>query len=100
MQCKTPSVQRLARWLLICGDRAHSNTFKIRQDFLAEMLGVRRTSVTAAAGRLRELDLIQYSRGTVCILDPIGLEAKACECYQVIKDHLDNFAEFDTDIAR
>jgi CRP-like cAMP-binding protein len=92
--------QRLARWLLICADRAHSDSFKMPQAFLAQMLGNRRPFVTEAAGHLRELNLIEYKRGVIQILDVPGLQKQSCECYQVIKNHLDNFLEFDTKIAR
>lgn len=88
--------QRLARWLLLCADRAHSNTFKMSQEYLADMLGSSRPTVTVAAGNLRAKGLIEYTRGTIHIPDPQRLEAAACECYQVIKRHLGNYAEFDT----
>jgi CRP-like cAMP-binding protein len=91
--------QRLARWLLICADRAHSNTFKMSQEYLADMLGSSRPTVSIAAGALKERHLIQYSRGVIQILDPAGLEAISCECYHVIKSHLDNYAEFDCGIT-
>jgi CRP-like cAMP-binding protein len=92
--------QRLARWLLICADRAHSKQFKMSQLFLAQMLGNTRPFVTEAAGNLRALHLIEYKRGVIQILDVEGLEKLSCECYHVIKKHLDNFVEFDTKIAR
>ncbi len=88
--------QRLARWLLICADRAHSNTFKLSQEFLADMLGSTRSTLSITAGLLRDAGLIKHSRGTVQILDTKQLEARACECYHVIKNHLDNYTEFDT----
>ena len=88
--------QRLARWLLICADRVHTNEFKMSHEFLADMLGSSRTTVTIAAGVLKEEGLIRYSRGKIEIIDPKGLEGRACECYQVIKSHLDDLAEFDT----
>jgi CRP-like cAMP-binding protein len=91
--------QRLARWLLLCADRAHSDTFHLSQTFLADMLGSSRPTVTLAAGPLKEEGLIEYSRGVIRILDIAGLEKKACECYHVIKDHLDNYAEFDSGIT-
>ena len=91
--------QRLARWLLICADRAHSHTFRMSQEFLADMLGSSRPTVSIAAGVLKERRLLEYSRGLIQILDPIGLERTACECYQVIKGHLDNYAEFDSGIV-
>ena len=88
--------QRLARWLLICADRAHSNTFRMSHEFLADMLGSSRSTVTTASGILKEEGLIEYSRGRIVIVNPEGLERRACECYQVIKDHLDNYTEFDS----
>jgi CRP-like cAMP-binding protein len=91
--------QRLARWLLICADRAHSNEFIISQEFLADMLGGGRPTVSVTAGLLKKKGLITYSRGKIRILDVAGLTKVSCECYLVIKDHLDNYAEFDTAIA-
>jgi CRP-like cAMP-binding protein len=88
--------QRLARWLLLCADRAHSEQFGILQEFLADMLGSTRPTVTTAAGLLRERGLIEYVRGTITIVDRKGLEARACECYEVVRHHLDNYVEFDT----
>ena len=77
---------RLARWLLMTRDRVRSNQFYLTQDLLGDMLGVRRVGVTQAAGDLRERKLIHYSRGQISILDGKGLEAVACQCYQVVKD--------------
>ena len=91
---KHAAEQRLARWLLICSDRAHSTGFAMSQEFLAEMLGTRRTTVTMAAIALKNAGLITYSRGKITILDPAGLEQKACECYRVIKNHLDDLGQF------
>jgi CRP-like cAMP-binding protein len=91
--------QRLARWLLICADRAHSKTFKMSQEYLAEMLGASRPAVSTTAGLLKDAKLIEYNRGTIHILDVPGLEMKACECYHIIKDHLDNYAEFESGIT-
>ena len=88
--------QRLARWILICSDRAKRDELKLSQEFLADMLGSARPTVTTTARRLKEKGLIAYSRGKVHILNKQGLEQQACECYQVVKNHLDNFAEFDT----
>jgi CRP-like cAMP-binding protein len=88
--------QRLARWLLICADRANIDTFKISQEFLADMLGGRRPTVSTAAGILKGKGLIQYTRGEIRILDIPGLTKTSCECYQIIKDYLDNYTKFDT----
>jgi CRP-like cAMP-binding protein len=91
--------ERLARWLLLCADRARSNTFEMSHEFLADMLGSCRPTVSIAAGALKDAGLIEYSRGVISILDVTGLEKRACECYHVIKEHLDNYAEFDSGIV-
>jgi CRP-like cAMP-binding protein len=96
---KHNSEQRLARWLLICADRAHIDTFKISHEFLADMLGVRRPTVSAAAGFLKRKGLIEYTRGEIRILDVPGLTKISCECYLIIKDYLDNYTKFDTTIT-
>jgi len=91
--------QRLARWLLICADRAHKTTFRMSHEFLADMLGSTRPTVSLAAAPLKQAGLIAYTRGIISILDVPGLEHRACECYHIIKDHLDNYAEFDNGIT-
>ncbi len=72
---------RLARWLLVTGDRARSNQFYITQELISAMLGVRRQGVNHSASLLRQRKLIRYTRGHVTILDRRGLQAAACECY-------------------
>ena len=91
--------QRLARWLLICADRANIDTFKISHEFLADMLGGRRPTISTTAGILKRKGLIEYTRGEIHILDGPGLTKISCECYQIIKDYLDNYTEFDTAIT-
>jgi CRP-like cAMP-binding protein len=72
---------RLARWLLMTQDRAHSKNFYLTHKLLANMLGVRRSGITIAAGILQEHKLIAYNRGNISVLDRKGLEAVSCECY-------------------
>jgi CRP-like cAMP-binding protein len=78
--------ERLARWLLMVQDRLGSDHFHLTQEFLAEMLGSRRTSVTLAAGTLQRNGLIRYSRGRIEVVDRKGLEGAACECYPIVRD--------------
>lgn len=77
---------RLARWILQCRDRTENDTIGLTQEFLSEMLGVRRTSVSEVAQKLLDAKLIRYSRGTIEIIDRAGLERTACECYRAIAD--------------
>jgi CRP-like cAMP-binding protein len=78
--------KQLCRWLLLSHDRLDSDELVMTQELIANMLGVRREGVTAAAGRLQEQGLISYVRGRIQILDRRGLEAAVCECYKVVKD--------------
>lgn len=79
---------RLARWLLMSHNRAHSDSFHLTHQFLADMLGVRRSGVTVAAGHLQQKQIISYSRGIISVLNYRALQAEACECYQ---DGLNNY---------
>ena len=81
--------ERLARWLLMARDREGTDTMPMTQEFLALMLGTRRTTVTLVAGELQRKGLIEYTRGKVTILSRGGLEAVACACYRVTKQALD-----------
>jgi CRP-like cAMP-binding protein len=90
--------QRLARWLLICADRAQCDTFQMSHEFLSGMLGSTRSTMSIAASQLKRDRLIEYTRGVLHILDVKGLEAKACECYGVVEDYLENYMQFDSGI--
>jgi CRP-like cAMP-binding protein len=81
--------QRLARWLLEVQDRVEQNHFKLTQEFMADMLGTRRSGVTQTAQKLQENGLIRYHRGKLEILDLPGLEACSCECFRTIKHQYD-----------
>jgi CRP-like cAMP-binding protein len=81
--------QRLCRWILLCHDRLKSNELPMTQEFISNMLGGRRQSVTVSAGRLQDAGLIHYSRGHIRILNRAGLEAAACECYGVVRTECD-----------
>jgi CRP-like cAMP-binding protein len=76
---------RFCRWLLSCRDRIDTHTISLTQEFLADMLGVQRTTVTVVARALQATGLIRYRRGVVDILDRAGLEAIACECYGTVR---------------
>ncbi len=84
-----PIEARCARWLLLTHDRVDSDSFPLTHDFLAQMLGVTRPSVTIAAGMLQKAGLIRYIRGVVDIVDRPGLEAASCECYGIVVREFD-----------
>jgi CRP-like cAMP-binding protein len=77
--------ERLARWLLTCHDRVEGDELRLTQEFIAQMLGTRRSRVSEAATILQEQDLIRYSRGHITILNRKGLEEFTCECYGIVK---------------
>jgi CRP-like cAMP-binding protein len=81
--------QQLCRWLLMSLDRLPSNELTMTQELIANMLGVRREGVTEAAGKLQSAGLIHYSRGHITVIDRAGVEARACECYAVVKKEFD-----------
>jgi CRP-like cAMP-binding protein len=81
--------QQLCRWLLLSLDRLSSNELAMTQELIANMLGVRREGVTEAAGKLQAAGLIRYHRGHITVLNRRGLEARVCECYQVVKKEFD-----------
>ena len=82
---------RLARWLLMTRDRLQSDEFRLTQEFMSNMLGVRREGVNKAAGALQQDKLISYSRGHIMILDRAGLAAVACNCYRLVRDEADYY---------
>jgi CRP-like cAMP-binding protein len=77
--------QRMCRWLLMTHDRVGQDEFALTQEFLAQMLGVRRPSVTVVAGMLQQAGFIRYSRGRMTIVNREGLEASSCECYRIVR---------------
>ncbi len=81
--------QQLCRWLLLTMDRVPMRELVMTQELVASMLGVRRESVTEAAGKLQDAGYIRYRRGHIAVLERKGLEAQACECYGVVKKELD-----------
>jgi diguanylate cyclase (GGDEF)-like protein/PAS domain S-box-containing protein len=86
--------QQLCRWLLLSLDRLPGNQLNMTQELIANMLGVRREAVTEAAGKLQAAGLIHYSRGHITLIDRAGLEARACECYAVVKAEYDRLFQF------
>ena len=90
---------RLARWLLTCADRSRNTSFTLSQDFVATMLGIRRMSAGAAIADLKARKVIDTRRNEISIVDRRALEAMACECYGVVRHHLDSYAEFDSSVS-
>ena len=86
--------QQLCRWLLLSLDRLASNELSMTQELIANMLGVRREGVTEAAGKLQDAGLIRYQRGKITVCDRPRLEARACECYQVVKTEFDRLLPY------
>jgi CRP-like cAMP-binding protein len=86
-----PLEMRCARWLLTTCEQVGKDEFGLTQEFLAEMLGVRRATVTIAAGMLQKAGLIRYRRGWIEVLDPARLAEAACECHAVIREEYDRF---------
>jgi CRP-like cAMP-binding protein len=81
--------ERMCRWLLMTHDRVDSDSFRLTQEFLAKMLGVRRPTVNVAGTSLQRAGLIRYSRGTITITNRAGLEEASCECYAQVRDEFD-----------
>jgi CRP-like cAMP-binding protein len=81
--------QQLCRWLLLSLDRLPSNKLTVTQELIGNMLGVRREGVTAAAGKLQKLGVIEYVRGQITVLDRPRLEKLSCECYGIVKTETD-----------
>jgi len=88
--------QQLCRWLLLSLDRLGSNELSMTQELIANMLGVRREGVTEAAGSLQDAGLIRYRRGRITVVDRPGVEARCCECYQVVKTEFDRLLPYVT----
>jgi CRP-like cAMP-binding protein len=86
--------QQFCRWLLLSLDRLSSNELIMTQELIANMLGVRREGVTEAAGNVQRAGLIEYNRGRITVLDRPGLEARACECYAVVKKEFDRLLPY------
>jgi CRP-like cAMP-binding protein len=80
--------ERCARWLLMMHDRTNADTFPLTQEFLSDMLGVRRATVNVALGILKSAGFIQYVRGQITVTDRAGLESASCPCYELIRREL------------
>lgn len=87
--------ERCARWLLLCHDRVGADEFMLTQEFLSQMLGVRRASVNLAAAAFQNAGFIEYSRGHIRVLNRRGLESASCRCYAVIRDEYDRMLNGD-----
>ena len=87
-------VQQLCRWLLLSLDRLSTNQLCMTQELIANMLGVRREGVTDAAGKLQKLNIIEYARGHITVLDRPKLEKMSCECYSVVKRETDRLIPY------
>jgi CRP-like cAMP-binding protein len=81
--------QQLCRWLLMTADRSSASTLVSTHELISSLLGVRREGVTEAARRLQKARLIEYNRGRIVLRDRNGLEARACECYRVVRQEFD-----------
>jgi CRP-like cAMP-binding protein len=92
-----PAEERLARWLLQTHDRVEADEFSLTHEFLGQMLGVRRATVTVVAGALQKAGIIEYKRGIVTILDRERLEEASCECYRIIRDEYDRLMKLPDD---
>jgi CRP-like cAMP-binding protein len=85
--------QRCARWLLLTHDRVGTDEFSLTQQFLAQMLGMRRATVSETAGALQDAGIIKYAYGRITIVDRARLEAAACECYRIVRSEFDRLME-------
>jgi CRP-like cAMP-binding protein len=88
-----PIAERAARWLLMTHDRVGRDEFPLTQEFLAQMLGVRRAGVSEVASRLSRAGLIRYQRGQVTVTDRAGLEQASCGCYRIIRDRYEGLVQ-------
>ena len=86
--------QRFARWLLTVRDSIQQDEFKLTQEFISQMLGVRRTGVTQVAKKFQQAKMISYRRGSICILSGQKLEAATCECYQLIRQEFSRLVKY------
>jgi len=91
--------ERCCRWMLMVADRLDRDTFELTHDFIAQMLGVRRASVTEALGALEKRGLVKTSRGRITLVDRPGLEAAVCECYPAIRNAVSRLFDGDVDVG-